>query len=45
MIMGIYGMTLPSSGHQARVMALGCMTEGKEVSSRADLFISVDICE
>jgi hypothetical protein len=33
MIMGIYGMKLPSSGHQARVMALGYMTEGKEVSS------------
>jgi hypothetical protein len=45
MIMGIYGMTLPSFGHQARVMALGYMIEGKEVSSRDNLFISVDIYE
>jgi hypothetical protein len=45
MIMGIYGMTLPSSGHQDRLMALNYMTEGKEVSSRVDLFIPVDIFE
>jgi hypothetical protein len=33
-------MTLPSSGHQAKVMALRCMAERKGVSSRSSLLIS-----
>jgi hypothetical protein len=33
-------MTLPSSGHQTRVMTLSCMAERNMVSSRSNLLIS-----
>ena len=36
-------MTLPTSGHHARVVALGCMAKRKGVSSRASLLISVKV--
>jgi hypothetical protein len=35
------GMTLPTSGYHARVVALGCMAKRKGVSSRANLLIFV----
>jgi hypothetical protein len=37
------GMTLPTSGYHARVVALGCMAKRKGVSSRASLLISVKV--
>jgi hypothetical protein len=36
-------MTLPLSGHHARVMTFGCMAKGKGVSSRANVIISAKI--
>jgi hypothetical protein len=37
------GMTLPTSGYHARVVALGCMAKRKGVSSQANLLISMKV--
>jgi hypothetical protein len=36
-------MTLPSAGYHAREVTFGCMDKGKEVSSRANLLISMKV--